>query len=762
MRSTKKTLLRGILMLPLALTAVIAWAFFWPGGPCNDPSCARERFELFIEMDAFRGVEPIALEVETPEGPVSPRSVMSSGGIDVRIEADDRELPYDPESGPLDRADLYQYARAWRNRAAPSSADAHIYALIAPALVSDRGERLFGIMFDSAGREGVAIAPQQTVRTFHRDAEAVPLLHLRTFTHEILHSLNRRHQDAVQMRDGRLTLEAPTRCITARDGTEWYLTETPLMALSPATIEFFQTAAPRDVLPGSANTPFDGLHASANECADARANRAEHASGSRWEFAKRRLFGLLGIESASAQEEQQDEEPQPTGDDEVADTADDEADDESETPSDEPGLLLLIQAQEAPYPLGFPIAIRVIAHNRSTGPLALKGRLTPPYGLVRIEYRFKGEEQWRIFKPLIWYEPADDQDALLEPDGYAEQTAAIYFGDDGWTFAQPGEYEIRATIKPREDSDRIASNVLSISIAEPQTDEERAALAPLLDSTGALDADIGRMLTFGGRITDEEAHDSIEAAVAQHAHTALGSALKLTLGSQHLSPPIDPLTGERASPQFADAQALFEDTCTDSGIAALKFELLERFGAKLPNEIGARLRSTAEAWDGASAANENVPSYSDPGLNVFDTSLHFCKNEAGISPDIRKEAARVARQIERIGSKRIIVTGHADYEGTCRFNDALALRRAEAVRSLLINAGVPPQNIRAVSLGERRPLSFSNTAEARALNRRVEILYEPPLPAEAIPPDEEPQTEREMSRVMPGCEEKERNVTGDE
>ncbi len=729
---TRKTLLRAVLILPLALFGVLGWALLWPDGTCSDPRCARKRFELFVEMDAFRGIDPIPLELETEQDAISARSILLSGGIDVTIEADDNTLPYQPESGPLDRADLYQYSLAWRNRAAPSRADAQIYAVLTPALISDRGERLFGIMFDSAGREGVAIAPQQTARTFQHEPDAIPLLQLRTFMHEMLHALNRRHLDASQSDDGRLTLEAPTRCITQRIGTDWSLTERPLMALSPATIGFFQTAAPRDVLPGGANTPFDGFASSANECADARANLAR-ANTSRWELAKQRLlelFGLFGIQSAAAQEDVVD------------------------NPVHANELLLLIQAQEAAYPLGYPLAIRVIVQNRSEQATPLRGRLAPPYGLVQIEYRFSDEEQWRTFKPLMWYEPADDEAAMLEPGGYAEQTAAIYFGDDGWTFPQPGEYEVRATAKHSEGSEHTVSNTIRISVAAPQSDEERASLEPLLDENGMLDADVGRLLTFGGRITDEDAYEAIEEAVEQHASTALGSALRLTLGSQRLSPPIDPLTGEREKPSFANAEHLLEDTCTDSGVAALKHEFLQRFRDELPTGMQDRLQSSAEAWDGVTAAGEIVPTYSDPGLQVFGESVHFCWNDASLKGETRSGAARIARELKRIDPKRIILVGHADYEGACRFNDTLALRRAGAVKQMLLRAGVASSSIKTVSLGERRPLDFASTETARQLNRRVEVLYEPSRTEDVEEGEAQAQEESsdvKIKRVLPQC-----------
>src|SRR5690606_36400802 len=108
----------------------------------------------------------------------------------------------------------------------PPPADAHaaLYALVTPALISDAGEPLFGIMFDVAGREGFAVAPSETLRAFRDNNEdSIALLQLRTFMHELLHSLNRGHLDAGQVA-GRLTLEAPTRCISQTDSSgRWSL-----------------------------------------------------------------------------------------------------------------------------------------------------------------------------------------------------------------------------------------------------------------------------------------------------------------------------------------------------------------------------------------------------------------------------------------------------------------------------------------------------------------------------------------------------------
>lgn len=725
-----KRIYRGLLLVALLALGTLAWALFWPGHTCSEPACARERFALYVEMDSFRGIEPVPLEVQTPTRPVSVQSILRSGGIDVSIEPDDDTLPYAPESGPLDRADLYQYALAWRNRAAPSRADAQIYAVMTPALVSDRGERLFGIMFDSAGREGVAVAPRETQRTFGKgEGESIPLLQLRTFMHEMLHALNRRHMDAARTRDGRLTLEAPTRCLVDKKDGQWFLSETPLMALSPSTIQFFQTATPRDVLPGGSNTPFEGLRSSATECADVRSNSSDVGIYSRWEFARQRLLGLVGIRSANAEEAAPSQLEQT------------------------PPVSLRVQAQPAAYPLGYPIAVRLMVWNRSEEPLPLRGRLAPAYGLVQVQYRFKDAEEWRAYQPLAWYEAADEEEAMLPPGAYHEQTAEVYFGDGGWTFPKPGAYELRALLKASEEAPNVISNIVPIRIGDPQTESEKAVLQPLLGSDGALDAGIGRLLIFGGRIGDPESQAPLEEVVDHHRQTALGSALKLTIASQRLSPPIDPLTGERSAPDFANAGDLLRDTCTDSGIAALKHELLTRFADEIPPSLTIRLQSSAEAWDGISSNGEVIATYSDPQLRPFGPSIHFCSTDAALAGKPQNAVASMARDLRRAEPSRIVVVGHSDHEGSCRFNDALALERAESVKRALIDAGVPRKHIRTVTLGERRPIDFASTDEASQLNRRVDVLVELATPQEEQPKDEREvaSDETETERIVPRC-----------
>jgi outer membrane protein OmpA-like peptidoglycan-associated protein len=268
-------------------------------------------------------------------------------------------------------------------------------------------------------------------------------------------------------------------------------------------------------------------------------------------------------------------------------------------------------------------------------------------------------------------------------------------------------------------------------------------LQPLLDSQGQLSDDVGRLLSFGGRIGKPEDLMPLERVAEDYGHTALGSALRLTLLSQRLRRPIDPVTGERPAPDFSDAQDLVQDTCTDSGVAALTYELLQQQLEPLPSTLRNRAETAAAAWDGTNAAGTTVATYSDASLAPWGPSLHFCFGQAELQRPVSSSIVNLARQLKRQRAARVVLVGHGDHVGTCRFNDALALRRAQSVKNALVAAGLERRNIAVVTLGERRPLDFSTRAEAHALNRRVEILLEPglepPLSVPASPP------------VMPTC-----------
>jgi len=82
----------------------------------------------------------------------------------------------------------------------------------------------------------------------------------------------------------------------------------------------------------------------------------------------------------------------------------------------------------------------------------------------------------------------------------------------------------------------------------------------------------------------------------------------------------------------------------------------------------------------------------------------------------------------------IVVAGHTDNTGNPKLNQTLSLERAEAVRDWMRDTGDVPESCFAVQgYGASRPVATNDTAEGRALNRRVEISLVPQADACQIP-----------------------------
>lgn len=68
---------------------------------------------------------------------------------------------------------------------------------------------------------------------------------------------------------------------------------------------------------------------------------------------------------------------------------------------------------------------------------------------------------------------------------------------------------------------------------------------------------------------------------------------------------------------------------------------------------------------------------------------------------------------------RGVIAGHTDSVGPEAYNQQLSERRAQAVKDYLVANGVPAQEFTVVGYGESMPIATNDTAEGRALNRRV-------------------------------------------
>lgn len=72
-------------------------------------------------------------------------------------------------------------------------------------------------------------------------------------------------------------------------------------------------------------------------------------------------------------------------------------------------------------------------------------------------------------------------------------------------------------------------------------------------------------------------------------------------------------------------------------------------------------------------------------------------------------------------SLKLSIIGHTDNVGDSQYNLQLSRKRAEAVARYFIEHGIESDRLKCYGYGSRQPLTDNSSAEARALNRRVEF-----------------------------------------
>ncbi len=105
----------------------------------------------------------------------------------------------------------------------------------------------------------------------------------------------------------------------------------------------------------------------------------------------------------------------------------------------------------------------------------------------------------------------------------------------------------------------------------------------------------------------------------------------------------------------------------------------------------------------------------------------FRTDKADLLPPAMVQLNQVAEALVRNNpDARIQVEGHTDNQGQAARNDELSKQRAESVATYLKSRGIAADRVTAVGRGSSKPVADNTSVEGRALNRRVEIVVEPP------------------------------------
>jgi len=137
------------------------------------------------------------------------------------------------------------------------------------------------------------------------------------------------------------------------------------------------------------------------------------------------------------------------------------------------------------------------------------------------------------------------------------------------------------------------------------------------------------------------------------------------------------------------------------------------------------MRNVLATSDAAAVSREgNLLAVTFKGDVTFDT------NSAEVRPGLYSEINRVAGVMTQYPETLIRVEGHTDSVGSDAYNMDLSTRRANAVKTLLVQRGVADSRIEVVGYGETMPIATNDTEAGRQKNRRVEIKIAPQTQAQ--------------------------------
>lgn len=149
----------------------------------------------------------------------------------------------------------------------------------------------------------------------------------------------------------------------------------------------------------------------------------------------------------------------------------------------------------------------------------------------------------------------------------------------------------------------------------------------------------------------------------------------------------------------------------------------------------------AQLSDGAVPQPEEIPGEegsSLPGADQFQTPrghlasifqrLHFNTDDHILrGKDQLKLVDAIANYLKSNPKTFVFVEGHCDQRGPQAYNLALGSRRANYVRTLLVERGVNPNQLHTISYGKEHLLDEHNSDEGWTKNRRAEFkLYNKP------------------------------------
>jgi len=135
---------------------------------------------------------------------------------------------------------------------------------------------------------------------------------------------------------------------------------------------------------------------------------------------------------------------------------------------------------------------------------------------------------------------------------------------------------------------------------------------------------------------------------------------------------------------------------------------------------------TCNGPGGTTTSSAKLTVQAPPPQRVCITlDILFDFDKSVIKPQYHDEIKKAADFLIKYDFVTGVIDGYTDNKGSYKYNQKLSQRRAEAVRTYLIEKfGIKPERLGAKGHSYDNPVASNDTAEGRAKNRRIEANFE--------------------------------------
>lgn len=151
-------------------------------------------------------------------------------------------------------------------------------------------------------------------------------------------------------------------------------------------------------------------------------------------------------------------------------------------------------------------------------------------------------------------------------------------------------------------------------------------------------------------------------------------------------------------------------------------------GAKVDRN-GCEIKDNDSDGDGVLNKFDKCPNTSvgvkvnkDGCVNIIDLSIKFDNNSSEIKNQYQKNLESFTNLLKQNKSLTAVIEAHTDSKGSESYNQILSDKRANAVMNALKSSNIDSSRLRAIGYGESQPIATNDTAEGKAINRRVTAL----------------------------------------